>query len=303
MCAMTRGFVIFLLLFFVWSSMAAPLTATEVKLETAQGRVLNANLASAPDWPTGPVVLMVHGTLAHKEMELMHTLQSLFLEQGVSSLAVNLSLGLDDRHGFYDCGRTHRHRHADAVLEIGDWMDWLRHQGVDSVFLLGHSRGGNQAAWYAVERKDPSLRGLILLAPMTWRADRAVAEYADRYGKPLPALLDKARELVASGRGHAVIANVDFLYCRGASATAQAILSYYGEDARKDTPTLLRRVTVPVLVFAGSEDRIVSDLVDRLRALPRHAPVEMVVVSGADHFFRDLHADEVVERALEFMGR
>ncbi len=294
--ALSRLFLLLLL-----AGCTASGLAGEVKLETPEGRVLDASLETAADWPDGPVVLLVHGTLAHNRMELMAVLQSLLLEHGISSLAVNLSLGMDDRHGPYDCDRVHRHLHEEAVEEIGLWVNWLKSRGVRDIVLLGHSRGGNQVAWHAAEGADPAVRRLVLVAPMTWDPETAVAAYRERFGKPLPVLLEKARELVSRGRGEAVIANVDFLYCRGTSATARAILSYYGNDPRKDTPRLLERIHLPVLVFAGSEDPLSRKLVPRLRPLAEEGRIRLVVMEGADHFFRDLHAEELVEQVAEFV--
>ena len=69
---------------------APALLAEEVELEY-QGLTLNGNLEQAEDnWPQGPVLLMTHGTLAHNQMEIMATLQTLFAERGLSSLAISL---------------------------------------------------------------------------------------------------------------------------------------------------------------------------------------------------------------------
>lgn len=72
------------------------LSAEEVTLKH-QGVTLNANLEKADNWSAGTVVMMTHGTLAHNKMEIMATVQELLSEQDVSSLAINLSLGLDNR--------------------------------------------------------------------------------------------------------------------------------------------------------------------------------------------------------------
>lgn len=135
--------------------------AQDVSLQY-KGLTLNANLEKTSNWSTGPVVLMTHGTLAHNKMEIMSTLQNLLKDQGVSSLAINLSLGLDNRQGFYDCTVPHSHKHEDAVNEIGLWLNWLQQQGVKQVVLLGHSRGGNQTAWYATEHDSPLIKKSFL---------------------------------------------------------------------------------------------------------------------------------------------
>ena len=67
--------------------------AEKVTLEH-DGLTLNASLEKSGNWPEGPLVLMTHGTLAHSGMEIMATLQELFAENDISSLAINLSLGI-----------------------------------------------------------------------------------------------------------------------------------------------------------------------------------------------------------------
>lgn len=279
-----------------------PLAAGTVQIRPA-GLTLNAHLEKAGDWPKGPVVLLTHGTLAHNRMEIMATLQELLLENGVSSLAINLSLGIDDRPSrMYDCAVPHRHRHEDAVVEIGHWVEWLRGQGVERIVPLGHSRGGNQTAWYAAEHDTPGVEKLVLVAPMTWSPEYAARDYEKRYGTPLAPILKAAGERVAAGRSDELMGPMGFIYCEDAKASAASVVSYYGPDRRKDTPTVLAKVNEPVLVFVGSEDTVVEGLEARLAPLAERGGVEVVVIDGADHFFRDLYAEELVEAVLEFIG-
>ena len=241
----------------------SPAHAEEVKLEH-KGLTLNANLEKADaNWPAGPVVLMVHGTLAHNGMEIITTLQGLFADRGVSSLAINLSLGLDDRHGMYDCKTPHTHKHTDALDEIGAWLGWLKGEGAERVVLLGHSRGGNQVAWFAAERDDP---------------------------------------LVSEGREASFMEQVGFIYCEDAKATAEAFVSYHGSDSRMDTPALLPKINKPVLVFVGSADEVVVGLKEAMTPLAESGAVALEVIDGADHFFRDLYAEDVVDQSVEFIG-
>ncbi len=236
---------------FLVIQVAAPVSAEEVKLEHA-GLTLNANLSAAQDnWKDGPVLLITHGTLAHNGMEIITTVQSLFAEQGMSSLAINLSLGLDDRHGMYDCAVPHTHRHTDALDEIGVWLAWLKAQGVKEVVLVGHSRSGDQTAWFAVERPDPAVKGVLLIAPMTWSEAYAISDYQKRFNTELAPVLKRAEDLVAAGKGSDWLDKTGFIYCPDAKVQAQAFVSYHASDERFDTPTLLPRIKVPVLVYRG----------------------------------------------------
>jgi pimeloyl-ACP methyl ester carboxylesterase len=269
-----------------------------------QGITLNANLETAADsWPQGPVVLLTHGTLAHRGMEIIDGLQTVFADRGISSLAINLSLGLDDRPAaMYDCATLHRHRHSDAVGEIGAWHEWLKGRGVEQVALLGHSRGGNQTARYAAASDDPSVVGVILIAPQTWSEAAAAAGYEKRYGKSLAPGLAEAEALVAAGKGDSIMGPVDFIYCEDTKATAAAFVSYYAADAAMDTPGLIPDIRMPVLVFAGSEDTVVSGLAGQMEPIADGERVQLEVLDGADHFFRDLYSEDIADRVAEMLG-
>jgi len=291
----------FSLLILVLLPLAQGVFAAEVKLQ--QGDLtLNANLEKTEGWPAGPTVLITHGTLYHNKSELTTALQELFLENGVSSLAINLGLGLNDRQGPYDCATLHTHKHEDAVTEIGVWLGWLKDQRVKQVALLGHSRGGNQTAWFAAEHDDPVIRQVILVAPQTWSSEAAARGYKESYGKPLAPVLKKATDLVAAGQSETVMEHTDFIYCKDTTASAAAVVSYYAPDPRKDTPYLLPQIKKPLLVFVGTEDKLVMEVDEKLAPLAAAGTIDLEVMEGADHFFRDLYAEDLVERAVEFIN-
>ena len=275
-------------------------SAEEITLNH-QGVTLNANLEKTDNWSKGTVVLMTHGTLAHNKMEIMTTLQGLLSEQDVSSLAINLSLGLDNRHGFYDCTTAHNHKHTDALDEIGVWLNWLKQQGVKQVVLLGHSRGGNQTAWFAVERDEELIKKVVLIAPQTWSMEYATKNYKEQYGKDLKPLLNKAQSLVQAGNGSTQLKNIDFIYCKDTTATADAFVSYYNDNPNMDTPYLMPKIKKPLLVIAGTEDKVVKNLGSIVQPLSDKYGFQLNIIEGADHNFRDLYADEMVESIIGFI--
>jgi pimeloyl-ACP methyl ester carboxylesterase len=152
------------------------------------------NLAEGKTAEDG-VVLMLHGTLAHNRMEIVKTMSDLLNEEGVSTLTVNLGYGLDNRaEGMLDCKIEHTHKHEDAIKEVGLWMAWLKEQGVEKVTLWGHSRGGNQIAWFASENDSDAIDKVVLVAPATWDAEKSASGYAERYGKPLSEIMSEAEK-------------------------------------------------------------------------------------------------------------
>lgn len=251
--------------------------------------------------PAGaPVVLMLHGTLAHGDMEIMSTLREVFAEEGWGALSVSLSFGEDGRTGMYPCDSLHRHLITDAAGELAAWRAWLTDRGVTRVVLLGHSRGALQMAAFAANAESSAAEALVLLAPPAPPDGREAERYGARFDDELAARVREAEALVAAGRGDEPLANVGFLYCEDARVTAAAFLSYYGPTTANDIRPLLEASPWPVLVIAGSEDEISAGLPAALGTAMRAPRQRLVEIDGADHFFRDLYAYDVVEAVQGF---
>jgi pimeloyl-ACP methyl ester carboxylesterase len=261
-----------------------------------RGLTLNANLemASGKGLEDG-VILIAHGLLAHNRMELIGSLQTLLKERGLSTLAINFALGVDDRRGFFDCGRLHTHRWADALDEIDAWIGWLKMQGATEIVLLGHSQGGSQIALYAVERNDPSVGAVVLLAPATFDVEQVAARYSQRYGTDLAPVLERAQEMLRSGRGEGRLDRMGFLSCDNATATAASVVGWYAPSPLRHTPNLLRGMPHRTLVVAAGADAVVPDLIEQVRPMDGQGEVAFRVIDGADHFFLDLYADEAAD--------
>ncbi len=293
--------LLILAMFFLVSPL--PAVAEGVSLEH-QGIKLHAELSLAPGKSLKDgVIVLLHGTIAHNRMEIMQAFEATMNDRGYNTLAVNLGYGIDDRTGMLDCGVTHTHRHEDAVAELGLWMDWLKAKGAGKVVLMAHSRGGNQAAWYVLEHDSPMIQSLVLVAPMTWSADKAAKGYDKRYGTDVGPLLKKAQRLQKQGKGETPLEKVGLLYCEDATATADAFVSYYRADWRKETPSVVEKLKKPVLVFAGSEDELTADLGPKMEAVAASRDnVRFELIDGSDHFFRDLYAEDVADITAEFIG-
>lgn len=260
---------------------------------------LRGVLSATDEGSKDQIILMIHGTLAHSNMEIMQAFQALLAELGYNSLAVTLSLGVNDREGMFDCGQPHTHRHTDALREIEAWLKWLADQGYSRISLLGHSRGGNQAALYA--RAEPTHKpdALILIAPMVFNPERLASDYQRSHGQSLPELIDKARSEVDQAEGTSLMRVPAFLHCANSLVSPASLLSYYAPDYDADTPAVLRDLDLPVIVILGTEDPISRDLEGRL---PGHSNISTFKIDGADHFFRDLYADDGAEAIARFLS-
>jgi pimeloyl-ACP methyl ester carboxylesterase len=273
--------------------------AAEVRINhEGLGLLAEAALAPGKTWKDG-AILLVHGTMVHARMDTMAHVQKALLELGHSSLSITLSLGVSDRRGNADCAKPQTHRHQDAMAEIAAWIGWLKGQAAADITVLGHSRGGNQVARYARESSDAAVKRIVLLAPTDWSA-AGVAGYRDAPAGELQSRVAEADRLAAAGRGNEMMREIRFLNCPQAAASAHAFLSYYRDDGRMDTLDLLGGIRRPTLVIAGTLDTVTPGIPARMRG-KTGGHVTLEVIDGADHFFRDLIADEVAEFVVKFV--
>lgn len=267
----------------------------------------NLELAQGKSLANGSTVLIIHGSAAHHRLETIVALQENLKKQGLNSLAITLSLGLQNRSGMFDCKLEHDHRHADASDEIVAWVEWLQKKMANKVYLLGHSRGGAQAALAVVERADIGVRGLIAAAPL-YQSDAEIADrYAATFGAPLQPLLSRARKLVEAGEGDTLFEVPGFLHCKSAKVTAAAFHDYYAPDPQHDVLRLLGEITIATLTVVAGADRVVPGLGSAIadakdsRRLPESAAIANI--EGADHMFRDLFGDELADQVVAFVRR
>ncbi|WP_315754835.1 MULTISPECIES: alpha/beta hydrolase [unclassified Bradyrhizobium] len=279
--------------------------AEEPRELTIGGRTALGTLRlPAQSGPDVPLVLMTHGTLAHKDMETIQGLSKALAERGIASLAHNLVLGLDRRTGMYDCAKPHDYVTDDAVVEIAAWLSEARKTS-SHVFVLGHSRGANQVARYLAANPEAAVDGAILLAPATASIEAGLRDaYAESYGQRLAPLLDKAEAAIAAGRGGDWMSVPGFIYCRDAKVTARAFAAFYRADRRQDTAALVADVSLPVLVLAAAQDKTVPDVAASFAPLASRtgSRVRLETIDDADHFFRDLAAEDAADRIAGFIA-
>ena len=282
------------ILLLIWISQVwiSNVIAQPVQIEH-QGLTLNGNLeSSAKDH--GRIFLIVHGTWAHSGMEIISSLQSLLSENGQSSLAITLSLGVDDRAGFMSCDSPITANHGKAAAEINYWIEHLNEDWAEIV-VIGHSRGGNQVALFNQAFPNSKVSRLILIAPMSWDEKQSSVAYERVAGIPLDTVLEAANK---AGNG---LIKATVLQCKDIEVLATSFLSYYANKPNRNTPEILQSVDRPVLVFQGTEDALAEGYKSQISLISNNPLVEHYWIDGADHFFRDLYADELVEVLLEWL--
>lgn len=260
------------------------------RLELAEGKTIADGM-----------ILITHSLIQHNGREPIPYVQQLLKERGYSSLAINYSLGIDNRHGPFDCMAPHRYTLDASLNEIHYWVSWLKQQGTRKLILFGHSYGGNEIARYAANNDEEAIRGVVLLGPGT--ADHRMWSprgYKIRYGKELNEVLSRAEALLAAGKGDTMMDKVDFIFCPQAQVSAASFVSYYRVDPERLLPNLIRAARKPMLLIAASEDNRMPDLNRLVKPFVDGKHSRLVVIQGAGHFFLDLNSDEAVDRAVAF---
>jgi len=248
---------------------------------------LNGNLELPPGKTAADgVVVLVHGTLSWYGQETIAALQKNLKAHGVGSLAITLSLGVDDRQRTRRCDVLHDYALAGVQREVGLWLEWLKGQQAKSVDLLGFSRGGAQVA--AIAPELPNVRRVVLLAPAFATSVEQADIYQRAFGHPLQPEIAEARKNPLATR------TVDFLTCKQAPVLNATFLDGYAELA----PRLAARIGKPTLVIVAGKDEVVPDLAGKLPS-----DVKPVVIDGASHFFLDLYGEEAADVIAKFVQR
>jgi pimeloyl-ACP methyl ester carboxylesterase len=246
---------------------------------------LNGNLElPAGKTATDGVVVIVHGMLSWHGQETVVALQKNLKQRGIGSLAITLSLGVDDRRGTRRCDVVHDYALAGARREVGLWLEWLAGQNARTVDLLGFSRGGAQVAAFAPEFQN--VRRVLLLAPTFATSVEQAETYRRAFGHPLAPEIEEARKNPLAKR------TVDFLTCKQAPVLNASFLDGYAELP----PRLATRTGHPTLVVVAGKDEVVPDLAKKLPS-----DIKPVVIDGADHFFRDLYGEEAADAVAKFL--
>jgi pimeloyl-ACP methyl ester carboxylesterase len=103
-----------------------------------------------------PIVIQVHGVLGNfLARGTPRLLPPALLQRGYSSFVINTRmafLGQIMGDGIFD----------DAIYDIEASIDYLTKEGYRNIFIMGYSLGANIAAYYASERFDSNVKGLLL---------------------------------------------------------------------------------------------------------------------------------------------
>ena len=189
---------------------------------------------------------------------------------------------------------------TDCVDDIAGALNTVRAAGAREVYLVGHSTGCQKSVYYASKKKDPLIKGIVLLAPVS-----DYASFVATHGKAVVSrAIVAANALMKRGSPHTLMPEDS---C-GAGFDAQRFLSLYTPDSFEEIfpyaqtgviPRILRGLRTPVLVvWAGADehvDRPSRDVAEWFGKEIR-SPHEVVTIANATHDFRD--AEKLVAKAI-----
>ena len=290
--------------------LAALLNVTSVSAQTV---ISHKGLAGDFYKADGEVaVVLLHGTLAHNRMEIIKTLATLLSEDyGYPVLTPNLSLNAKHRMGdsvqtstksyatLTACDIDHTHKYEDALTELGVWVEYLKAEGFEKIIVAGHSRGGRQvSAFLAKNFSDSAIAGGVLIASGLSRNERNIENYKKDTGLDLRKLLSKFSKLPDTE-----YVNVPkFIYCEKPRVTAGAFISEYADNPSHSTPYNVAKIQdMPILVIGGSEDKVVPNIEADFKTMSGQSNLRVEIIEGADHFFRDLYADDAATMIVDLI--
>ncbi|MDB9862550.1 alpha/beta hydrolase [Litorivicinus sp.] len=247
-------------------------------------------------------IMLLHGTLAHNRMEIIKTVASLVAEDyGYPVITPNLSFDDPNRMGeairnsskgyttLTACDIEHRYDYFDALRELTNWVDYLEKKGFEKIIVAGHSRGGRQVSAFLADSPSDKIVGGVLIAAGTSDPEKNTQSYFKSTGLNLPDIIQQAKAMDPSD----LLQVPKFIYCDNPKVTARTFISEYESDVRHNTLFNLEKINMPILIIGGSEDTVVPDIKNIFSEITKKDNVSLQMIDGADHFFRDLYADDI----------
>lgn len=189
---------------------------------------------------------------------------------------------------------------AEADRELESALARLRAQGATKLFVAGHSQGGLYALYFGGKH---AIDGVVAIAP---GGNVASPLFREKLGESL----EKARKLVAEGKGEEKTRLLDFEGSRGTYpviAPPAAYLAWFDPEGAMNQLAAARRMNprVPVLFVApkGDYPGLVRVKDTMFGALPRH-PLTRLYEPDADHLRAPAAArDEILRWTTEVASR
>ena len=273
---------------FIWGS---SLHAETVTQEVAQ-LGLNANAEYVKGSEDQPAVLIVHGFLTTNEFHTVVAMSKALQENNITTLAPTLTLNISQRKKSVKCNSIHTHTLEKDLIEIADWVEWLKQQGHKKIILLGHSSGSLEALEYLAQYKDPSVVGTIYTSMFYLNGLEIGTKPSD----------------VEAANGFKVMNSSNprkysFLFCKdNYFAIPDSFLSYL-KFSRSYVLQTLKEQSVPSITIMGGADKRYQSVGQNWLQELEQTGTSMIMVDGANHFFSSEYEFDLQDNIVESVQR
>jgi len=237
----------------------------------------------------GKALLIVHGFLQTRDFFTVRQLAEALHDMGHTVLLPNLTLGINHRRQSLACEAIHTHTMEQDMVEIGLWLDWLRHHSGKQVTLIGHSQGSLAGLAYLAESPQAPVEQVILIS--------LVAFAQGPIAKETPEDLQRATRQLASHEN--TVTNYRLAFCDEYVTSPESYLSYVKWNRAMALGALNKMPFKPLVVLGSNDQRLGDDWV----ALLKRAGTEVIEIAGANHFFDHEHEFDLMDTIGELLQR
>ena len=242
--------------------------------------------------PSATAVLVVHGKARNFYSGPSRFLPPHIVERGLATLAINrrghdvIYARLGERGPGGAAGAAFE-VFADSQDDLAGAAAWLAERGFARLALVGHSFGGVISTVFAA-RHPERVAALALCSPVA-----GGPSYLERVsehwfaGDGLPALLERARELRAAGRGDELLLAPKWWWAISARSALELDVPDLAESATG--------VRCPILAIRGGDEVPELYPIERVREATGGRAVTRII-DGADHYYagREREVGELV---------
>ncbi|GAB6070726.1 hypothetical protein JCM30760_18230 [Thiomicrorhabdus hydrogeniphila] len=263
--------------------------------ETVSHKLLHSQNIAEADYKEGqankPAILIVHGFLTTNKFHTVATMSKSLQEEGYTTLAPTLTLGINKRKNSIKCNSIHTHTLESDVNEIEDWVNWLVAKGYNKIILIGHSSGSQELVEYLSTKSNAHIEGAIFTSLFYFK------------GKELGTLKNEivyAQDLIERNQHYPY--KYSFLFCKNNySATPESYLSYLKLDKRYVLNSL-KHLKIPNYTIMGSADKRYQKVgkawLNDLKKTGSH----VIEVKGANHFFSSEHEFDLQDIIIKIIS-
>jgi len=264
-CLTKQSIVLLFLSFFLASTHAE----SPVQLQISDKTTANGNFYPGDD--NKPVILILHGFMLTHNFPIVKRLAESLNESGYSVLTPTLSLDISKRKKSLACEAVHTHSLERDVLEVKQWLYWLKKKFTKKIILIGHSIGSLHLAYLLSQQNNNNIQQVIFITLPDLNIKKN--------DKKAISLRETAQQLLENG-DHS-LHEFELLYCRKYPTPAENFLSYT-QLSRKNIRQYLSSINVDKSLIIGSADKIINQQWNKSLTKDH---VRLIQINGADHFF------------------